>query len=140
MRRERYDYQQAKMIRQMQNSPVLVVPDPSVAALDMLPRIEMLEDLQFRKKLPKSYKLFKLYHPLAEDLDNTVQDPVKYQSEVNKHIVRAVERCRAKKLGFDVGKLRQAAKQADARPEVVDAAQKSIFRKSRSILQLKSGF
>ena len=75
------------MVKQMQINPVLVVPDPSVQALDMLPRVELLEDVEFRKKIPKAYKLFKLYHPLAEDLDKTVQNPVAYQSVVNKHIV-----------------------------------------------------
>ena len=124
----------------MQTNPVLVTPDPSVQALDMLPRVELLEDVEFRKKIPKAYKLFKPYHPLAEDLENTVKNPIVYQSVVNKHIVQAVERCRAKKLGFEVGKLRKAAKQSDAKPQVLDAAQKSIFQKSRSLYQLKQGF
>lgn len=128
------------MVKQMQTNPVLVTPDPSVQALDMLPRIELLEDIVFRKKIPKAFKLFKPYHPLAEEVDKSVKNPVVYQSVVNKHIVQAVERCRAKMLGFEVGKLRKASKQSNAKPIVLDAAQKSIFKKSRSLFQIKRGF
>jgi hypothetical protein len=45
-----------------------------------------------------------------------------YQAVVNKHIIREIERSRAKKLGYEVGKLRKAARQSDATEEVKAAA------------------
>jgi hypothetical protein len=34
---------------------VLIVPDPSIKPLDMLPRVDLIELLHFRKKLPKAH-------------------------------------------------------------------------------------
>ena len=37
----------------------MTVPDAKVQILDMIPRVEIIEDLFFRKSIPKSTKLFK---------------------------------------------------------------------------------
>ena len=76
----------------------------------MLPRVELIEEVEFRKKIPKSLKHYKPYHPMAEELDGEARNPVVYQSIVNKHVVMQVERNRAKRLGYDVGKLRKASR------------------------------
>ena len=48
-RRERYDYQNKKYIAQYKTNPVLVLPDEHLKTLDMFPRVNLIEDIQFRK-------------------------------------------------------------------------------------------
>lgn len=55
LKRERFNFLQDKMYEQLSENPVLVVPDPSIKPLDMLPRVDLIELLHFRKKLPKAH-------------------------------------------------------------------------------------
>lgn len=66
--RERYDYLNKKYINSIGKNPVIVVPSNDVKTLDMMPRISILEDLQFRKALPKSFKYFDKCQPFSEKL------------------------------------------------------------------------
>jgi len=53
-RRARYEYKSSLCLKGLVGNPVLVFPDENLSALDMFPRMELIEDLQFRKQLPKS--------------------------------------------------------------------------------------
>ena len=44
----------------------MVLPDENIKTLDMLPRVQLIEDLQFRKQLPNSFKMFRYYQPFSE--------------------------------------------------------------------------
>ena len=41
------------------NDPILAVPDRKLEILDMMPRVDIIEDQFFRKSIPKSTKLYK---------------------------------------------------------------------------------
>ena len=66
-KRERFDYLQSKLNDKLFRSPICVVPDQSIKALDMLPRVDLCEDIHFRKRLPKSYKKICKLERLNED-------------------------------------------------------------------------
>ena len=59
-RRERYDYQNRRYIKGFEVNPILVLPDENLKTLDMFPRVNLIEDLQFRKQLPNSFKMYHL--------------------------------------------------------------------------------
>lgn len=73
----------------MGKNPVLVLPGQEIETLDMMPRISMLEDLHFRKALPKSFKLFNKMAPFSERLD-LIKDSKKFISSLSKDMLRSV--------------------------------------------------
>lgn len=54
-----------------QKDPLVMVPDDSMQILDMMPRLDIIEDQFFRKSIPKSTKLFKLKKNFSDVNDNT---------------------------------------------------------------------
>lgn len=66
--RENFTYKDRKYIEKVGNNPILVTHHPSVQSLDMIPRVNIIEDVQFRKALPKSYKHFDSAEPFSQRL------------------------------------------------------------------------
>ena len=75
--RDYFSHLNKKYIASMSKNPVLVMPDKEIMTLDMLPRVSMLEDIQFRKALPKSFKLFSKMAPFSDRLD-LIRDSKKF--------------------------------------------------------------
>ena len=73
----------------MSKNPVLVLPNENVQSLDMQPRINIIEDLQFRKAIPKSLKLFDKMAPFSEKLGR-IRDNKKFMSAISKDMMRTV--------------------------------------------------
>ena len=115
------------------------MPDPQIKALDLLPRIELIEDLFFTKKLPKKYKLFKYEMPFSEKIDR-IKDPRKHLQALNHDSIKTIETNRSQQLGFKFNLLKRVAKSKDGRDEVNQAAEKAIFNKSKSLSIIKRGF
>ena len=65
------------------------MPGQEVETLDMMPRVSMLEDIHFRKALPKSYKLFSKMAPFSDRLD-LIRDSKKFISSLSKDMLRTV--------------------------------------------------
>ena len=87
-KREHFQYMNKKYIQTMSKNPVLVTPSLDVKSIDMLPRVNILEDLQFRKALPKSFKLFdKGAAPFSNALDK-IQDNKKFMSSLSNDMLR----------------------------------------------------
>ena len=89
--REYFSHLNKKYIATTSKNPVLVTPSQDIEILDMLPRINVLEDLQFRKALPKSFKLFMKMAPFSERLD-LIRDSKKFISSLSKDMLRTVIR------------------------------------------------
>lgn len=73
----------------MSKNPVLVTTGHDVTTLDFMPRVSMLEDIHFRKALPKSFKLFMKMAPFSERLD-LIRDSKKFISSLSKDMLRTV--------------------------------------------------
>ena len=78
-----------KYIEQMNKNPVLVMPDHNVRHLDMMPRVNILEDIQFRKAIPKSFKLFEKLAPFSEKLGR-IPDGKHFMSAISKDMLKTV--------------------------------------------------
>ena len=65
-RRERFEYQNRHYINGYEANPILVLPDSNLKTLDMFPRVDLIEDLQFRKALPNSFKMHKFSIPFSD--------------------------------------------------------------------------
>ena len=87
--REYFTHLNKKYIDTMSKNPVLVMPDQEVETLDRMPRVSMLEDIHFRKALPKSYKLFTKMAPFSDRLD-LIRDSKKFISSLSKDMLRTV--------------------------------------------------
>lgn len=55
---------------------------PDVQSLDMIPRVNIIEDVQFRKALPKSYKMFTSEAPFSVRLGN-IKDGQKFMNALS---------------------------------------------------------
>lgn len=64
-KREHFAYLNRKYIETVGSNQVLVMQTPEVKSLDMIPRVNIIEDLQFRKALPKAYKHFESALPFS---------------------------------------------------------------------------
>ena len=73
----------------MGKNPDLVMPSQEVTTLDMMPRVSILEDLQFRKALPKSLKYFDKLHPFSEKLGK-IKDNTKFMTAISKDMLSTV--------------------------------------------------
>ena len=73
----------------MSDNPVLVMPTAAMESLDMMPRVNVLEDIQFRKAIPKSFKLFKKMAPFSERLGN-IKDYKQFMGAISKDMLRTV--------------------------------------------------
>lgn len=71
----------------MGKNPVLVLPSNDVRQLDMMPRIQILEDLQFRKALPKSYKYFDKCLPFGAKLGK-IKDYQKFMQAISRDMLK----------------------------------------------------
>lgn len=85
--KERFEYLNKKYLASMEKNPVLVIPSKEVKTLDMMPRVSILEDLQFRKALPKSFKYFEKLQPFSEKLGK-IKDSTKFMSAISKDKLR----------------------------------------------------
>ena len=86
---EHFQYLDNKYRKGMVNNPVLVMPTVAMESLDMMPRVNVLEDIQFRKAIPKSFKLFKKMAPFSERLGN-IKDYKKFMGAISKDMLRTV--------------------------------------------------
>ena len=57
-RRKNFRYENRRYLDKIRSNEVIVTQCPDVKILDMIPRVSIIEDVQFRKALPKSYKHF----------------------------------------------------------------------------------
>ena len=57
--------------------------------MDRQPRVNIIEDLQFRKALPKSVKLFDKMAPFSEKLSR-IRDNKKFMTAISKDMMRTV--------------------------------------------------
>ena len=87
--RQRFKYTNKKYIEKLGTNPVVVLPSQGVQSLDMNPRVNIIEDLQFRKALPKSVKLFDKMAPFSEKLSR-IRDNKKFMSAISKDMMRTV--------------------------------------------------
>ena len=49
--------------------PQITVPDENMEILDMMPRMDIIEDQSYRRMIPKSIKMFRLRRNFSEYLD-----------------------------------------------------------------------
>ena len=78
-----------KYLQALSKNPVLVVQSEGIQNLDMKPRVNIIEDLQFRKALPKSVKLFDKMAPFSEKLGR-IRDNKKFMTAISKDMMRTV--------------------------------------------------
>jgi len=115
--RERYEYLNKKYLTSMGKNQVLVMPNQEVKTLDMMPRVSILEDLQFRKALPKSFKYFDKLHPFSEKLGK-IKDNTKFMTAVSKDMLKTVIIREAKFFKNQRLDQQRAENQADAEKNV----------------------
>ena len=53
-----------------QRNPLIAVPDERVQILDMVPRLDIIEDQFFRKSIPKSTRMYKFRKNFSDASDN----------------------------------------------------------------------
>ena len=73
LKREKFSYENKRYIETVGANPVVVTANQNVKVLDMLPKVNILEDCQFRKALPKSFKVYQNVAPFSERL-NRIKD------------------------------------------------------------------
>lgn len=73
----------------MNKNPVLVMPSKDVASLDMMPRVNIIEDMQFRKALPKTFKLYDKCAPFSEKLGK-IKDSKKFMNKISQDMLSTV--------------------------------------------------
>ena len=61
---------------------MLITPSRGVTSLDMMPRVNILEDVHFRKALPKSFKLYRRIVPFGDGM-NKIKDPRKFMRQIS---------------------------------------------------------
>ena len=66
----------------MSKNQVLVTQDKNVTSLDMMPRVSLLEDIAFRKALPKSFRLYRRVVPFGDGM-NKIKDPRKFMRQIS---------------------------------------------------------
>ena len=99
-RRERYDYQNKKYISQYKSNPVLVLPDEHLKTLDMFPRVNLIEDIQFRKQIPKSFQMYnRVNMPFSEKAVH-YKDRVEFTNRMTQDQLQSQE-LRELKRGLD---------------------------------------
>ena len=92
LQRERFSYLNKKYLESMSKNPVLVMPDQNVKSLDMKPRVHVLEDVHFRKALPKTFKYFEKRVPFSEKLGK-IKDSKKFMQSISQDMLRtSIER------------------------------------------------
>ena len=55
----------------------------------MIPRVNIIEDVQFRKALPKSYKIFESVQPFGQRLAK-IKDGRKFMQAISTDMMRSV--------------------------------------------------
>ena len=94
-RRENFEYKNRKYVDKVGSNPVLVIQHPEVQSLYMAPRVNIIEDMQLRKALPKSYKMFKSEAPFSQNLGNIV-DGLKFMSALSSDMLKTTASREAK--------------------------------------------
>ena len=80
--RNNFQYKNKKLIELMSKNQVLVTQDRGVTSLDMMPRVSLLEDISFRKALPKSFKLYRRVVPFGDGM-NKIKDSRKFMRQIS---------------------------------------------------------
>lgn len=68
---------------------MLVTQNPAVQSLSMIPSVNIIEDCQFRKALPKSYKHFESVEPFSQRLAR-IRDGQKFMNAISVDMLRSV--------------------------------------------------
>jgi len=74
----------------------------------MIPRIDLIEDIHFRKKLPRNLKMFTSYRKFSHNNEIRATGLLQQHARSNKDSIRSVENIRSSRLGYPLSKLSQA--------------------------------
>lgn len=144
-RRERFNYLQSKLIDNNLRNPVCVVPNANIRALDMMPRIDICEDIHFRKRLPKRYKKICRLEGLNEDKygKKKLIDPKVMMKQTNQASVARLEKMRAGRVNFSLGQMKnelqfESSQSSGEETELRQVAKSVVVSKSGSLKAMHS--
>jgi len=86
---ERFSYNHKKYIDRVGVNPVVVTASKNVKILDKMPKVNILEDCQFRKALPKTFKVYESVAPFSQRLGR-IKDSNKFMNALSLDMLRSV--------------------------------------------------